>query len=411
MGTQAIRAAWAGVVALAGALLLAGCVRPSDSYEVDVYGAGTPVDDILPAPTSMGGLVELARVRLWGSNLGFGLVGPFADQPRADGQEVVTGSALFGFPKDPAFDRNSTVLGPGPRVGPREDACVVRTDTGLSPFVSEYVDVGDAVTFTADDGLVLSLPRDPARFPEPAGDAWYVGYGGAMGAVVQDHPDLADTWRESTAFTVGFPGGFPPESATVGAIPVPMVGASVRTPGPVADLRIDDVAVRAPHHGYNDNGVWVGEDVEDPVRFAGPWDAPLALTWTPGTQGDSLTVVVRILGYGAEADCACGEDCGAGFTCDQGVCAPVEGSGWVAVGELACTVADDGAFALTPALVRPLLQSGPGWERAGVALAVGRMIEGEITVPDVRSNAGRRIPITPVRTRTADLTWTRLEAP
>lgn len=396
---------------LAGALALSACVRPSDTYDVDIYGAGTPVDDILPAPTPMGGLVELARVRLWGSNLGFGLVGPFSDQPRADGREVVTGSALFGFPRDPAFDRNSTVLGPGPRVGPNDDACIVRTDAGLSPFVSEYVDVGDAVTLTADDGLVISLPRDPARFPEPAGEAWYVGYGVAMGAVVQGHPDLADTWRGPADWTLGFPGGFPPASATVGAIPLPMVGAAVRTPAPVADLAIGGVAVRPPHHGYNDSGVWVGDDLEDPVRFGGPWSAPMVLTWTPGTEGDSLTVVVRLLGYGAEADCACGEDCGPGFTCERGVCAPDEGSGWVAVGELACTVADDGEFALTPALVRPLLQSGPAWERAGVALAVGRMIEGEVTVPDVRSNAGRRIPITPVRTRTADLTWTRLEAP
>jgi hypothetical protein len=396
---------------LLGALLVAGCVRPSDEYDVDIYGAGTPVDDILPAPTPMGGVVEMARVRFWGSNLGHGLAGPWSDQPRADGSEIVTGSAFFGFPRDPAFDRNSTVLGPGPRVGPKEDGCIVRTDTGLSPFVSEYVDVGDAVTLTAGDGLVLSLPRDPARFPEPAGEAWYVGYGGAMGAVVQGHGDIPDSWREDTAFTLGFPGGFPPDSATVGAIPLPMVGAEVRTPEPVADLAIGGQAVRPPHHGYNDNGVWVGEDLEDPVRFEGPWDAPMELTWTPGARGDSLTLVVRILGYGAEADCACGEDCGAGFSCDQGVCAPDEGSGWVAVGELACTVADDGAFSLTPALVRPLLQSAPGWERAGVALAVGRMVEGEATVPDVRSNAGRRIPITPVRTRMADLTWTRLEAP
>ncbi|MEC8424838.1 MAG: hypothetical protein VX000_13735, partial [Myxococcota bacterium] len=234
---------------------------------------------------------------------------------------------------------------------------------------------------------------------------------GAARPVVQDHPLVDDTWREDAILTLGFPGGFPPDSATVGAIPIPMAGATVRTPEPVAALAIDGVVVRPPRHGYDGDGVWVGEDIEDPVRFEGPWSSPVELTWTPGLRGDSLTVVVRILGYGAEADCACGEDCGPGFFCDRGVCAPEEGSGWVAVGELACTVADDGAFSLTPALVGPLLQSGPAWERAGVVLAVGRMIEGEVVVPDVRSNGGRRIPITPVRTRMADLVWTRLEAP
>jgi hypothetical protein len=398
--------------AFALVILATGCVRPSDSYEVALYGDGTPIDDILPEPEPMGGVIEYARLRIWGSNLGLGLVGPYSDQPRADGTSLVTGAAMFGYPADRAFDRNSTILSPGPPAGPNEDACIVRFDLGLSPGVSEYVDVGDRVAFTAADGTEIPLHRDPPRFPDPAGAAWYVGYGGLLGAVIQDHALLPDTWRNSQTMSVGFPGGFPPETSTVGAIPMPLTTATVRFPEEVADLLIDDTPLRPPHHGYNDAGVWVGDDAEDPVRFKGPWRSPLSLAWTPGESGESLTVVVRILGIGGEGDCSCAEDCGAGFSCDNwGTCVPDEGSGWVSLGEVACTVADDGEFSLTPEHMAPLLDAVPGWERAGAAMAVGRINEATVDVPDVRTAAGRRVTITPVRTRISDLTWTRLEAP
>lgn len=396
---------------LVSALAMLGCIRPSDRYDVGIVGDGVSIDDVQPAPSEMGGAIEYARVRFWGHNLGAGLTGPFGDQPRADGTEIVTGQALFGYPRDPAFDRASAILSPGPRVGPNEDGCFVRVDTGLAPAVSEYVDVGDAVSFVFADGAHIDLPRDPARFPEPAGDAWFVGYGGAQDPVVRDHALLPDTWRSGAVAKVTFPGGLPPETATVGSIPTPPGAGVVTFPAALEDPAIGGVGLRAPHHGYDESGVWVGEDAEDPVRYPGPWTEPLELTWTPSESGEPLTVVVRILGYGAEADCLCGEDCGAGFTCDQGVCAPEEGSGWVVVGELACTAADDGAFTITPDMAGDLLLASPWWETAGAVLAVGRMSEGELVVPDVRTQSGRRVPVTPVRTRVSDITWTRLEAP
>ncbi len=399
------------MVLLVSALALMGCIRPSDRYDVGIVGDGVAVDDLQPAPSEMGGAIEYARVRFWGENLGAGLAGPWGDQPRLDGQELVTGSALFGYPRDPAFDRASGVVSPGPRVGPNEDACFVRVDTGLVPAVSEYVDVGDKVSFVFADGAHIDLQRDPPRFPEPAGDAWYVGYGGTLDPVVRDHVLLPDTWRSGAVARVTFPGGLPPKTATVGAIPTPPSAGVVTFPEALQGVTIGGEALRPPHHGYDEDGVWIGEDEEDPVRFPGPWEAPLELTWTPSTAGEPLTVVVRILGFGAEADCLCGEDCGAGFACEQGVCAPTEGSGWVVVSELACTVADDGEFTLTPDMGRDLLLASPWWETAGAVLAVGRMNEGELVVPDVRTQSGQRVPVTPVRTRVMDLTWTRLEAP
>ena len=66
------------MVTMTGALLLLtalGCIRPSDDYPVQIYGAGTALDEVLPDPEPMGDTIEYTRMRLWGSILGHGLSG------------------------------------------------------------------------------------------------------------------------------------------------------------------------------------------------------------------------------------------------------------------------------------------------------------------------------------------------
>ena len=68
-----------------------GCFRPSDTYDVHLWGEGTELDEVLPDPEPMGGQIEYARMRMWGTNLGHGLTGLYGDSPRADGTSITVG--------------------------------------------------------------------------------------------------------------------------------------------------------------------------------------------------------------------------------------------------------------------------------------------------------------------------------
>ena len=61
------------------------CTRPSDEYNVHIYGAATDLDTIEAAPEAMGGQIEYARYRFWGSNRSW-TDGPMGDEPRSTGR-------------------------------------------------------------------------------------------------------------------------------------------------------------------------------------------------------------------------------------------------------------------------------------------------------------------------------------
>jgi hypothetical protein len=170
--------------------------------------------------------------------------------------------------------------------------------------------------------------------------------------------------------------------------------------------------VRAPTHGYDARGVFVGDDVEDDVRSPGPWTRPVRITWTPSEEGTPLTIAVRFLGALQEGTCGCDADCEAGFVCGEDeMCRSTEGVLGQPLGEVICTVHDDGAFSLRPEHLEGLERWVSDEDRQGAVLMVGRITEGTITVPDAMTFNGKRTPLTPVRTRATDLVITRLEAP
>ncbi|MDP6931798.1 MAG: hypothetical protein QGG40_02735 [Myxococcota bacterium] len=400
--------AWSPVLCLG---LLTGCIRPSDTYEVDLYGAGTELDAVLPAPEPMGGVIEYTRMRLWGTNLGHGLSGLYGDAPRADGTGFTIANAYFGYPRDPGFDRNSSFLTRGPDADSGEDACVTRTvTTGYFGF-SEYVDVGDHIALTAEDGARIVLERDPSVHPRPAGASWYSSYGGTLRPDIQDHDHLDPTWRSDETWNFSFPGTVMPPESTMGAIPYPLTDAQLQAPPSIDDLAVGGETVRAPHHYYDDKGEWVGYDVFDDVRYAGPWTEAMDVTWTPSEEGTPLTLSIRYLGVGEEYACSCSADCDDGFSCIDGSCYGDDGAGWVVLGELTCTVADDGKFTFRPSHLETL----DGWvspgDIAGAVLAAARITEGTAEVEDALTFNGKRVPLSPVRTRLTDLLYTRLEAP
>ncbi len=378
-------------------LLSSACYRPSDSYDVHVYGAGTDLDAILPAPEPMGGMIEYARWRFHGTNLGLGLTGLFGDAPRADGSSVTMGYAYLAYPADIGFDRNSSFLSPGPPIEAGQDACTTRlTISGYFSFM-EYVDVGDHIALTDASGGRIVLERDPSAHIRPAGESWYAGYGGRLHPVIQDHELLDDTWRSGGTYTLSFPGTVAPPDTTIGSIPYPLRGHELSFPADIEGLTVGGEAVKAPG--------------ADELRFEGPWQQPMDIAWTSSQGQEPLTVVIRYLGWGDEGSCDCNSACAPGFTCRDGLCVGEEGAGWRVLGELACTVSDDGAFTVTPSMLDTLNHYTDGNELAGTVMAVARQSEGTVEVADALTFNGKRVSITPVRTRISDIVWTRLRAP
>jgi hypothetical protein len=378
-------------------LATSACYRPSDSYDVHLYGEGTDLDEILPEPVPMGGMIEYARFQFFGTNLGHGLTGLYGDAPRADGTSATVGYAYFGYPADTGFDRNSTFLSPGPPLLDGADACTTRTTvSGYFSFM-EYVDVGDHIALTDADGGRVVLERDPSAHHRPAGESWYAGYGGRLMPVIEEHELLPATWRSGGAYTLSFPGTVPPPDSTIGAVPYPLQGAQVRLPSAIADLAVGGEAVVAPGNTE--------------LRYDGPWTQPMEITWAPAATPESVTIVVRYIGWGDEGACDCNTRCGPGFTCRDDLCIPDEGSTWHVLGEVACTVVDDGSFTFTPEMLATLEHTTNDGEHAGTLLAVARMSEGTVEVEDALTLNGKRVSITPVRTRFSDITWTRLKQP
>jgi len=220
--------------------------------------------------------------------------------------------------------------------------------------------------------------------------------------VLTDYPYGPDTWQPGAILNVRFPGTVPPDTSTVGAIPYPLLEGTLALPPDILDLHVNDEPVRAPEHT---------DEIEDDVRFAGPWYGPMRITWTPASEPSPLTIAIRTVGVGAEGTCDCSTDCGPGFECDAGVCVGVDGASWVQVGEMVCTVADDGEFVLGGNDTQELWDwAGPD-QAAGTILVVARTTSGEVSPADVLTFNGKRVENGPVRTRGIDAIYTRLRAP
>ncbi|MEZ4316723.1 MAG: hypothetical protein R3F61_04450 [Myxococcota bacterium] len=390
-------------------LALTACIRPTDEYDVKLYGEVTELDQILPPGEPMGGQIEYFRYHMNGSNLGLGQTGFFGDTPYVDGLSFTLGYADFGYPRSGGYDRQSSFLVPGPRDIGLEDSCVTRVGAVGYPNVAEYVDVGDHIALGSSDGQVIRLERDPSSHPRPAGESTFASWGGVLRPDLTGHAYLNDTWRPDSVWSLTFPGTIVPPESSMGSVPYPLTGASVRFPSAIDDLRIGGDPVRAPHHDYDDDGVYTGE--RDEVRFAGPFEQQMTVTWTPSGIGDPLTVTLRYLGALSLGFCTTDDDCDTGASCVDEECLPDDGDGSVVLGELTCTVVDDGLFALHPDDLAFLDAAVLPADRAGAVLLVGRMVEDTVEIPDAMSRIGGRIPLSPVRTRLADVTVTRLDLP
>ena len=138
----------------------------------------------------------------------------------------------------------------------------------------------------------------------------------------------------------------------------------------------------------------------------------MLLSWQPSTPASELTLSIRAVERGeAQGSCVCDDDCESGLSCNEGACYSIHGSSDAQVGELVCSLKDDGEYALSPDQVSDFLEAVQT-NSVGYLLVIGRVAESKIAeVPDTLTHNGKRLPTSPIRTRGIDAIITRLEAP
>ena len=215
---------------------LLSCSRPSAVYDVGILGEGSTIADVQSPPQEKSGLVGICRYRIFGSELGLGFTGMYADIPDSSGTSFVMGQGIFAYPPDESFDRISTMITTGPT---KMDSCMKIVSSRVEPSSVEYIDVGDAIVLQNED-IFVSLPREPKTYPRPAGESWFVGYGYELLPVLENYTHKSDTWSEEPQdVQLSFMGGLPPKEATVGAIPFPFE-STIQLPESLQDVKIND---------------------------------------------------------------------------------------------------------------------------------------------------------------------------
>jgi hypothetical protein len=372
-------------------LMLLACNRPTSSYEVNLHGEGTSLDEIHGPATPMSGYVEYARFRLWGKSIGHGFTSLYGDTPYASGTSLILGIGNAAYPPDPSFDHVSPLITMGPK---EEGTCFTKIGGRSEPWSTEYIDLGDHIALTSET-VSARLERDPTLYPDPAGETWYIGYGNALLPVLTDYPHRQDNWPQlASELQVSFSGTLPPKETMVGAIPYPASG-TLSIPPAISSPAINGVDLEATS-----------------TSFDGPWESPLTVSWLPSTPSAPLILSIRAVGQGdAQGSCTCDADCGTGMGCLNNQCYSLQGSSDAQLGELVCTLQDNGSFSITPDMIAPLLEATQ-INTSGYLLVLARATEGTINeLPDTLSYNGRRIPTAPMRTRGIDAIITRLEGP
>jgi len=252
----------ASLAAILAVLALTACNRDVTEADVKMVGVGYDPDEIGPAPTPLGGIVEYDHVDFASAGLSLGLMGLMGTDAvgplMADFAPPYQG--IFGFSY--VFDQKLSAAGSLVSIGSAppqfEETCYTAFDPQGPIGSFTTVDVGDKMRFDSnqsDAGFVLS--RLPADYPPDPRDMfiYYIGFQyytpTSLTHLVPDSsaPDdplqmTPHTYRRANfpfgeLVTFTFPGGFSRMDQPVASIPRPSGEINFRMPDEIGGVLLE----------------------------------------------------------------------------------------------------------------------------------------------------------------------------
>lgn len=330
-------------------LALLSCAPEYDDASVKAVGVGYDPEQIGPAPTPYGGVVEYSWVNFSGAGLSLALMqlGSFDEVGPGMSGFAPPYAAVYGFSylfseKLSSADSLAGVTSVPPEA---EESCYTTYEASGPIGSFKTVDVGAWMELVTKDGTGgLRMDRNPAQYPADTQDAFA-------------YYNAVDLWSETASYawkpgdsertsdmesvlvhrrsfpageevTFRFPGGKAPEHAPLGSLPVPSsaVGETRLTlpslPGGVqvewSGPRYDEHGLLATAEGAHRTCLaFAGDAVVEPQgpadcagassalaeagqMYTAPWDTDdgkVLFRWEPGENPDEyVSLAVRFLG-------------------------------------------------------------------------------------------------------------------
>ncbi|MSQ01350.1 MAG: hypothetical protein EXR71_05570 [Myxococcales bacterium] len=331
-------------------LALLSCAPDYADVPVKTVGVGYDPEQIGPAPTPYGGVVEYSWVNFSGAGLSLALMqlGSFAEVGPGLAGWAPPYAAVYGFSylfteKLAAADSLAGVTSVPPEA---EETCYTTYEASGPIGSFKTVDVGDHMELVTADGTGgLRLDRTPAQYAADTQDAF--AYYNAFDlwsteplyALVpkegsQKVAEMEKVLVHRASFPAGeevsfrFPGGMVPDHAPLGAVPLPsrvIPDSPMRMPELPGGVQVEWEGPRYDGYGHTDavDGVhrtcltFSGEAAVDPEgpaacadvmsasadvgqMYTGPWDTQdgrVLFRWEPGERADEyVSLAVRFLG-------------------------------------------------------------------------------------------------------------------
>ncbi len=279
------------------ALLLVGCGRATTPSDVKMVGVGYHPDEIGPAPTPYGGVLEYNLFEFAGAGLSLGFASLLSFEEVGSDLGFQPPYSLvygFGYIFDVKLDGAVSVgtVQPAPVA---EDSCYTIAE-GVGPIGSfTTTDVGTAVTFSSTESdAAFSIERNPTDYPPDPQDMFIYyssisGYRpeaatGYVPGATSDPLDMETRVLRSANFPFGetvamsFPGGVAQEHAPVGSLPLP--SSYVGDAEVVLPHRHDGVRLSWAGPLYNNKGQLLASEGEQATCLSYHWPDELAIPET-----------------------------------------------------------------------------------------------------------------------------------
>ena len=331
-------------------LALLSCAPEYADVNAKTVGVGYDPEQIGPAPTPYGGVVEYSWVNFSGGGLSLALMqlGSFAEIGSGLAGFAPPYVAVYGFSymfteKLDAADSLAGVTSVPPEA---EDSCYTTFEASGPIGSFKTVDVGDHMELVTADGTGgLRLDRTPSEYPADtqnafsyynAVDLWtteplYALAAPASGTKIDDMEQVLvhrASFPAGEEVTFRFPGGMVPENAPLGSIPLPskvVADTPMMMPQLPGGVQLEWTGPRYDGYGRTQavDGVqrtcltFSGDAVSDPEgpaactdvmaaqadvgqMYTAPWDTDdgkVLFRWEPGENPDEyVSLAVRFLG-------------------------------------------------------------------------------------------------------------------